>query len=127
MNNRLNEIDVFRFLEHTLHYLRRKRSPCTVLNESNGSVLVLPLGQGLNKSTHERKNIRIISCCRKNELTVAESVLNGLRHIAACKIIDNNLRTAVCSELIGKDFNSLFRIAVNRGICNHNSLALDAV
>ena len=113
MNNRLNKVDVLRLFKHTLHNLSRKRRPCAVLDESNGSVPVFPLGQRLSKCAHERKNISVISRRCKHELTVAKSVLDGLRHVAACEVIDNDLRAAVRPELIGKDFNRLFRVAVN--------------
>ena len=124
MNNRLNKVDVLRLLEHALHNLSRKRRPCAVLNESDSSVLIFPLCQRLDKCAHKRKNICVIRRCCKYKLTVTESVLNSLRHIATCKVINNNLRAAVCPELVGKDFNRLFCIAVNGGIRNHNALTL---
>ena len=81
----------------------------------------------VDEVAHEWEYTSVISGRREHELSVAERVLNSLRHVAACKVVDRDFCAAVGSELLGKILDSLFRVAVYRSVCDADSLALNAV
>ena len=81
----------------------------------------------VDEVAHEREYASVVGGRREHELSVAERVLNSLRHVAAGKVVDRDLCAAVSPELFGEILDSLFRVAVYRSVGDADSLALDAV
>ena len=77
--------------------------------------------------THRRKYIGIVGSGCKDQLAVAEGIGNGGGHIAACKVIYRNIRTAVRTQSGDKPFNRSFGVSVNRGVCNNNTVGFDSI
>ena len=68
--------------------------------EGYGAVLVVTVGQVLDKIAHERENACIIGDGSQYQLTVAECVLDGLSHIGAGQIVKDDVGAALGAELI---------------------------
>ena len=87
----------------------------------------VPFGKVIYEFTHERENFCVIGRGGKNYPAVAEGILNSLCHVAARKVVYNNLGAAVCAELVGKNLNCSFGVAVNRGVGYHDAVGFNAV
>ena len=81
----------------------------------------------IDKLLHEREDVRIIRCCRKYDLAVAECVLDRLGHILPRKVTDDDLGACLCAELISKQLNRFARVPVNGGVCDEHAVALRLV
>ena len=121
-NGVLRILDITGFLKHPAHDLRCQRCPTAVLDECNGTVLIIALGQVIDKLAHKGEDLCIISGGRQYQFAVSEGIFHCLRHIAACKIIDNNFRAAICAQFFCKLRDGLAGIAVYRSIGDDNAV-----
>ena len=90
-DDRIAERDVLRLLEHALHHLRRHRRPGAVLDEADRTPLVVALGEMVDEVTHPREDVVVVRRRRKDELAVAERVLDGLGLVVARKVAHRDL------------------------------------
>ena len=81
----------------------------------------------VDEFTHERENIRVVGGGREYNSAVAERVLDALRHILACEVGDDDLGTALHSQLVGEQLDSLLGVAVNGGVGDHDAVGFHAV
>lgn len=120
----LKPCDIFALLEHSFHDFGCSRCPASVLNEADGSVLVITLCQVLDECTHKREGFSVVCNAGQYQLAVAESVFHCLCHVFSCKIADNNLRAALFFQLLCKKLCCFLCMSVYRCVGDHYAFAL---
>ena len=126
-HGRLAEGQLLAVCQHVLYGLCGKGRPGAVLDDADGAVLIAALCKMNNEISHKREDIRIVGGCRKHELSIAECGGNGLRLIAACKVENLNVRTALVAELVGEQLHRLAGVAIDGGVGDHYALGLDVI
>ena len=81
----------------------------------------------VDEFAHEREDIRVVGGGREHDPAVAERVLDTLRHVLACEVSDDDLGTALHSQLVGEQLDSLLGVAVNGGVGDHDALGFHTV
>ena len=88
----MKPFNIFALCKHSFHNLGCQRSPGTIFNQTDGTVLVVSLCQMVNKLLHEWKDIGIVSGGGKNQLSILEGMFHCFAHIIPGKIMNNNFR-----------------------------------
>ena len=78
--------NVFALFKHSLHNFGCCRSPASVFNKTDGTILVITFCQVLNVCTHEWENIGVICNCSQNKFAITECIFHCFCHIFSCKI-----------------------------------------
>ena len=81
----------------------------------------------MDKVSHKGEHIAVIGGGSKHQLAIAEGVLHSLGSVASGKIVYCHLGASCLFQLFLKQLHCLFGVAVNRGIGDHNAIALHAV
>ena len=95
MDGVLGKRDVFAFVEHGAHRFCGLRGPGTVLDQSDLSVLKVSFFELFNELTHEREDVRIVSCRREHEFSISEGVFDGFRHVGTREVVKYGLGASV--------------------------------
>ena len=103
------------------------RCPGSVLDECHLLVGEIPLGKVVDELPHPREDAGVVCGCGQHYLAVAERILHSLGHVAPCQVVHHNLGAALGLQLVGQQLHGLLGVAVDRGVCNYDSVGLDAV
>ena len=123
----VGEGQVLAALEHLAHDLGGQRCPGAVLHQSDGAVLVVPLGQVMDEFLHEGEHIGVIGGGSQHQLAVAEGVLHSGGHIGPGQIVNDHLGAALLLQLLHQQFHSGLGMAVDGGVGNHDAFLLHPV
>ena len=123
----IREGQILGLFEHALHDLRSQRCPGTILNQADGAVLVVPLGQVMDKFLHEGEDVSVVGGGGQNQLAIAEGILHCFGHVAAGQIVDDYLGAALLLQLLGQQLHGSLGVAVDGGVGNHDAFALHPV
>ena len=110
--------------QHFLHGFCGHGRPGAVFDQAHDTVLEIPFRQMIDKFTHKRENICVISGRGKNQFPIAECVLHCLCHILARQVCDNHLWAPFCGQLCGQGFYGFLCISINRGIGDQDAFCL---
>ena len=81
----------------------------------------------MNEFLHEGEDVGIVGGGGQHQLSVTESVLNGLGHVAPCEVMHDDLGAALVRQLLRQQLRCRLRVAVDGGVSDHNAVALHPV
>ena len=127
MNGCICEGQFLGAFEHVLHHFCSQRCPCSVLDESYGTILEVSLCQMMDVLFHEWEDVCIVCSGGKYQFAVAECIFHCLCHIVAGKVKYSNFRASFLDEFLLQKLNRFFGMSVYRSISDHNAFALNCV
>ena len=81
----------------------------------------------MNEFLHEGEDVGIVGGGGQHQLAVAEGILHRLGPVVPLHTGDRHLGAALLLQLLGQQLHGLLRVAVHRGVGDHDALALHAV
>ena len=119
--------DVLALFQHTSHDLGCHGCPAAVFDQRNRAILKIALGQMVDELAHEGEDVSVVGGGCQHQLAVTEGVRHSLCHVASGKVVQYNRGCAVGAQLFCQRKRRLARVAVHRGVGDHNAVGLGLV
>ena len=122
----LCERDILRCGKHLLDLLCHARSPCSVFDDADRSVLISSDEQVIYQFLSEREYIVVV--CRRCEYdaVISESIFDRFRPVLSGEVCDTYC-DALLFELFSKQIDCFLRVAVNRCVSDEYALCLRCI
>ena len=122
MNGGVCPGDLFAAFKHIFHNFCSQRSPGSIFNQGNFTVLEIALGQAMDVIAHERIKVCVVGRGCQYQLVVTEGICDCQRHVASCQIMNNNFRASIGTELVSQCFHGLLGVTIYRSVSDYDSL-----